>query len=90
MADLAAAFQSAEIVPQIIPNAPKNKLMVKGIVISRYDKGDNFDIFQVNYEGTVLEPGMNFKTNQLRFAPRIQYAGADPEGTYSLVMIGRF
>uniref|UniRef100_A0A915J7Q8 Uncharacterized protein n=1 Tax=Romanomermis culicivorax TaxID=13658 RepID=A0A915J7Q8_ROMCU len=63
-----ADFQSAEITPNIIPNAPKNKLMV-------------------NYEGTILENGMNFKTNQLRFAPRVQYAGADPEGTYSLVMI---
>lgn len=45
-------------------------------------------VSQVNYEGTVLECGMNFKTNQLRFAPRVQFA-ADPEATYSLVMIGK-
>jgi len=68
MSSVEAAFRAAEIVPNIIPNPPKNKL-------------------DLNYQGTQVEPGIKFNPDQVRFAPRIQYAAADPEGTYSLVMI---
>jgi len=68
MSDVEGKFRAAEIVPNIIPNAPKNRL-------------------ELNYEGTQVDLGTRFKPREVRFAPRVQYTAADPEGTYSMIMI---
>ncbi|VDL82645.1 unnamed protein product [Nippostrongylus brasiliensis] len=68
MADVAAAFAQAELVPSVIDNAPKQKL-------------------HLVWDGIQVEPGMKMSTRNLKNAPRFNLPGADPESTFSLLMI---
>ncbi|VDK60797.1 unnamed protein product [Cylicostephanus goldi] len=40
------------------------------------------------WDGIKVEPGMTMSTRNLKNAPRFTLPGADPESTFSLLMIG--
>lgn len=46
--------------------------------------------FQLVWDGIQVEPGMTMSTRNLKNAPRFNLPGADPESTFSMVMIGAF
>lgn len=45
-------------------------------------------LFQLVWDGIQVEPGMTISTRNLKNAPRFNLPGADPESTFSLLMIG--
>ncbi|VDM79208.1 unnamed protein product [Strongylus vulgaris] len=89
MGDVAAAFAQHEITPKIIDNPPKQKLHVSSF-LHLFALYCSLDAFQLVWDGIQVEPGMTMSTRNLKNAPRFNLPGADPESTFSLLMIGTF